>query len=96
MHKSKSFRLICAISGAIFLSPLLTSCASPTETQSQIASEFLLPPAGLVVPCNKPAVIGTWPEVVTDDIPKLKSALGECATQADEYLKWRKQREDSG
>ncbi|PJC88297.1 hypothetical protein CSW98_01480 [Vibrio sp. HA2012] len=61
-----------------------------------VQKEFILPPAGLIVPCAKPAVIGTWPEVVTEDIPKLKSALGECATQADEYLKWRKQREDSG
>ncbi|PWI34847.1 hypothetical protein DI392_00775 [Vibrio albus] len=94
MKPSRTLKTIYAISSALFLSPLLTSCASPTETVVQ--TEYILPPAGLVVPCEKPAVIGTWPEVVTEDIPKLKSALGECATQADEYLKWRKQREDSG
>jgi hypothetical protein len=56
----------------------------------------MLPPAGLVVPCNKPAVIGTWPEVVAEDIPRLKAALGECATQADEYLKWRTSKDKPG
>jgi hypothetical protein len=48
-----------------------------------------LPPAGLLVPCRKPTVIGTWPNVVTQDIPKLKQALTECDQQIEDYLNWR-------
>ncbi|MGF1696550.1 hypothetical protein L4D20_05330 [Vibrio kyushuensis] len=54
-----------------------------------------LPPAGLIVPCDKPTVLGTWPEVVTEDIPKLKAALSECAAQPEEYFQWRAQHEAS-
>jgi hypothetical protein len=94
MRLSRRLRTMCVLSSALFLSPLLTSCASHTETI--VKTEFMLPPAGLVVPCNKPAVIGTWPEVVAEDIPRLKAALGECATQADEYLKWRTSKDKPG
>ncbi|WP_295894129.1 hypothetical protein [uncultured Vibrio sp.] len=52
-----------------------------------------LPPAGLLVPCDKPTVLGTWPEVVTQDIPKLKVALSECAAQNEDYFQWRAQYE---
>jgi hypothetical protein len=71
---------------------LLTSCAADIETVVQY--EQVLPPSGLIVPCNKPAIIGSWPEVVTEDIPRLKSALSECAAQADEYLEWRTRKEN--
>ena len=70
------------------LALLLTACESRTKTT---VTEVLvkLPPSGLIEPCYKPTVIGTWPEVVTDDIPNLKVALRECAKQPDEYFKWR-------
>jgi len=48
-----------------------------------------LPPAGLMVPCEKPNVKGTWPEIATEDIPRLKDALGRCADQTQDYLNWR-------
>jgi hypothetical protein len=67
---------------------LLTACASPTET---VATQVIvqLPPAGLLVPCHKPPVLGTWPEIVVNDIPKLKQALTECDQQIEDYLQWR-------
>lgn len=70
----------------------LTACVSPTDT---VATQVIvkLPPAGLLVPCLKPQVKGTWPEVVTEDIPKLKNALRECNNQIEDYLKWRAQHE---
>jgi len=52
-----------------------------------------MPPAGLLVPCNKPQIKGTWPEVVSDDIPTLKSALTECDQQIEDYLHWRAEHE---
>ena len=75
---------------AIFLLMLLTACASPIES---VATKVIykLPEAGLIVPCDKPDVKGTWPAVVTEDIPKLKAALSPCAQQAEDYLKWREQ-----
>ncbi|WP_194568479.1 hypothetical protein [Vibrio anguillarum] len=77
---------------AIFLVLLLTACASPTETVStQVIVK--LPPAGMLVPCHKPPIIGTWPEVVSEDIPKLKHALTECHSQIEDYLNWRAQHE---
>ncbi|ABQ18928.1 conserved hypothetical protein [Vibrio cholerae O395] len=36
---------------------------------------------------------GTWPEVVSEDIPRLKQALKECNQQIEDYLNWRTQRE---
>ncbi|PMJ92862.1 hypothetical protein BCU12_06890 [Vibrio sp. 10N.261.55.A7] len=71
---------------------LLSGCGSriePVETRVIVK----LPPAGLIVPCEKPAVRGTWPEVVTEDIPKLKAALSECAEQPEQYFQWRAQHE---
>ncbi|ACP11067.1 TPA: hypothetical protein I7E77_000499 [Vibrio cholerae] len=47
----------------------------------------------MLVPCNKPSVQGTWPEVVSEDIPRLKQALKECNQQIEDYLNWRTQRE---
>jgi hypothetical protein len=67
---------------------LLSACAGRTDTTATRVI-FRLPPAGMIVPCDKPSVIGTWPAVVTTDIPKLKHALGACAQQAEDYLSWR-------
>ncbi|WP_234976435.1 Rz1-like lysis system protein LysC [Vibrio quintilis] len=53
-----------------------------------------LPPPGLMIPCEKPAISGIWPDVVTDDIPNLKAALSECAQHTDDYLKWRAEHEN--
>jgi hypothetical protein len=47
----------------------------------------------MLVPCLKPQVEGTWPEVITEDIPKLKAALTQCDNQIEDYLKWRAQHE---
>jgi hypothetical protein len=47
----------------------------------------------MLVPCLKPKVKGTWPEVITEDIPKLKNALTQCDNQIEDYLKWRAQHE---
>ncbi|RQW64034.1 Rz1-like lysis system protein LysC [Vibrio viridaestus] len=71
---------------------LLSACASRTDTTAtQVIT--LLPPAGLLVPCHKPQIVGTWPEVVSNDIPKLKHALTECNQQIEDYLNWRAERE---
>ncbi|WPK51860.1 Rz1-like lysis system protein LysC [Vibrio fluvialis] len=76
----------------LFLTLSLTACASPTDTvATQVIVKF--PPAGLLVPCLKPQVKGTWPEVITEDIPKLKNALTQCDNQIEDYLKWRAQHE---
>ncbi|MPX98060.1 hypothetical protein EHW61_15605 [Salinivibrio sp. VYel6] len=68
---------------------LLSGCAKTTETEVRVVNK--LPPAGLVVPCDKPAVNGTWPAVIVEDIPNLKAALSECAGQVEDYLNWREQ-----
>ncbi|ELN6872197.1 hypothetical protein R6G92_001253 [Vibrio cholerae] len=70
----------------------LSGCANRTETVSTQVI-FRLPPAGMIVPCAKPSVQGTWPEVVSEDIPRLKQALKECNQQIEDYLNWRTQRE---
>ncbi len=72
-----------------FLLMSLSGCVSPTKPVPVIQTQSIFPPEGLIVPCYKPTINGTWPAVVTEDIPRLKSALAECAAQADEYLKWR-------
>lgn len=79
---------------AASLMVLLSGCASPIKT---VATEVIvkLPPAGLLAPCNKPVVQGTWPEVVTDDIPRMKSALAECNQQIEDYLTWRAKHEST-
>ncbi|WP_459186568.1 Rz1-like lysis system protein LysC, partial [Vibrio parahaemolyticus] len=42
---------------------LLAACASPIEVvETKVVTK--LPPAGLLVPCSKPRIKGTWPEVV--------------------------------
>ncbi|EPF2927915.1 Rz1-like lysis system protein LysC [Vibrio navarrensis] len=89
---SSKWRIVAALS----LIPLLSSCASPTKPEPIVVTEYILPPEGLIVPCYKPQVIGTWPQIVTQDIPRLKAALSECAAQADEYLKWRTQKNKPG
>ena len=77
---------------AIFLMLLLSACASRTETVStQVIIK--LPPAGMLLPCYKPQIIGTWPEVTSEDIPKLKQALTQCDLQIEDYLKWRAKHE---
>ncbi len=77
---------------AISLPLLLSACANPTDSvETRIIVK--LPPAGLVVPCEKPDVIGTWPEVVTKDIPRLKQAVSQCAGQTQDYLNWRAEQE---
>lgn len=74
------------------LALLLSGCTSRTETV--VDTQYILPPAGLIVPCNKPQLTGITPEETAKEIPYLKSALSQCAAHADEYLEWRKQRED--
>lgn len=72
---------------------LLTGCASPIESQTTVIIEKL-PPAGLIVPCNKPIIKADNPLVTaSEDVPKLKAALGKCAEQAEDYLKWRAEHE---
>lgn len=87
--KSHSLGAKWRIVAALSLPLLLNACASPIKPDPIVVTEYILPPEGLILPCYKPQVIGTWPDVVTEDIPRLKSALSECAAQADEYLKWR-------
>ncbi|KKA43445.1 hypothetical protein WN56_13740 [Salinivibrio sp. KP-1] len=70
----------------------LSGCTSRTETV--VDTQYILPPAGLIVPCHKPQLTGNTPAETAKEIPYLKSALSQCAAQADEYLEWRKQRED--
>ncbi|MDW6005494.1 Rz1-like lysis system protein LysC [Vibrio mangrovi] len=62
---------------------------SHTEPQPVIQVQYILPPEGMIIPCYKPSISGTWPEIVTEDIPRLKSALSQCAARADDYLQWR-------
>lgn len=72
----------------LFLPLLLSACASPIKTQkTQVI--VLLPPSGLLVPCSKPPIQGTWPDVISQDIPKLKRALTQCDQQIQDYLQWR-------
>ena len=71
------------------LTMFLGGCANPTEpTAAELV--MTLPPAGLIVPCYKPTVKATTPEVTaSEDVPKLKAALSECAGQVNDYLNWR-------
>lgn len=68
---------------------LLSGCSSPIEN-TQVSVITLLPPLGLISRCHKPAVIGKTPaETAADDVPRLKVALADCASQANDYLTWR-------
>ncbi len=78
---------------ATFLMLLLSGCANRIDDTQSTQVIVQLPPPGMLSPCNKPQVQGTWPEVVTDDIPRMKKALTECNQQIEDYLKWRAQRE---
>lgn len=72
---------------------LLAGCASRTEV---VSTEVItvLPPAGLIVPCEKPTLKATSPAVTaSEDIPKLKAALHTCSAQVDDYLNWRSEQE---
>ena len=73
---------------------LLTGCANHTEI---IKTEVVkvLPPSGLIVPCHKPLVVGKCPAETVEDLLRLKSALGQCSNQTDDYLKWRKNIENN-
>ncbi|MGF1727060.1 Rz1-like lysis system protein LysC [Photobacterium nomapromontoriensis] len=57
---------------------------------------YVLPPAGLIIQCRKPQLTATTPEQLPIDTLKLKSALRECAQYADDYLKWRKDKDKPG
>lgn len=92
MTTSQSLKRKWQVLNATFLMLLLSGCANRTETVSTQVI-FRLPPAGMLVPCNKPSVQGTWPEVVSEDIPRIKQALKECNQQIEDYLNWRTQRE---
>ena len=73
----------------------LTGCANHTEiVKTEVVK--ILPPSGLVVPCHKPLVVGVNPAETVEDLLRLKSALSQCSTQADDYLKWRKVIEEGG
>lgn len=68
---------------------LLSACTSPIEPVS-VQMIRILPPEGLIVPCDKPSLVGRTPiQTLSTDIPNLKRALKECAFQAESYLKWR-------
>ena len=73
----------------------LTGCANHTEI---IKTEVVkvLPPSGLIVPCYKPLIVGKCPTETVEDLLRLKSALSQCSTQADDYLRWRKSIEEGG
>ncbi|MFB9134251.1 hypothetical protein ACFSJQ_05985 [Vibrio olivae] len=63
-------------------------------SRTEVVMRPMLPPAGLIVPCTKPILKATTPSVTaSDDVPRLKAALSQCAQQAEDYLNWRKQRE---
>ncbi|WP_442478196.1 Rz1-like lysis system protein LysC [Vibrio quintilis] len=94
--KSNKFRQKCAIALVLFLPLLLSSCASNINPVPVVQTQYVLPPEGIITPCYKPQVIGTWPEVVTEDIPRLKAALRDCAKHADDYLKWRTMKDKPG
>ncbi|MFA0607269.1 hypothetical protein [Vibrio amylolyticus] len=87
-NSNKAWRTLIAL----FLMMSLSACANRIETTATTVI-VKLPPAGLIVSCYKPPVIGTWPEVVTEDIPKLKAALSECSQQSEDYLLWRAEHE---
>ncbi|MEZ9620188.1 hypothetical protein AB4237_01850 [Vibrio sp. 10N.261.55.F6] len=72
---------------------LLTGCANRTEwVATQVVVK--LPPAGLIVSCHKPEIRGTSPLITaSEDVPKLKAALSQCAQQAEDYLQWRAKHE---
>ncbi len=78
---------------ATFLMLLLSGCANRIDDTQSTQVIVQLPPAGMLYPCNKPQVQGTWPKVVTEDIPRLKKALTECNQQIEDYLKWRAKHE---
>lgn len=67
---------------------LLSGCSNPIEYRTKVITS--IPPAALVSPCYKPKVLGTTPaQTASEDVPRLKAALSNCAAMVDEYLKWR-------
>ncbi len=83
------------VTSALGLLMSLSGCANHIEP---VATKVIikLPPPGLIVPCLKPDVISTNPAVTaSEDVPRLKAALGDCAKQANEYLKWRAEHENT-
>nr|WP_275672844.1 hypothetical protein [Vibrio vulnificus] len=80
---------------ATFLLLLLSGCANRIDETQSTQVIVQLPPAGMLYPCNKPQVQGTWPEVVIEDIPRMKKALTECNQQIEDYLKWRAKHEQT-
>ena len=81
----------CAQCSVIFPAMLLSSCAQHTDSAVKI--EYVYPPK-IINLCDKPEIFGTFPEIVTNDIPNLKRALSECAQQAEDYLIWIKKAGD--
>lgn len=92
-HSRKHYQPIPVLILAI-LSLLLSGCTSPTKVITKTETLYVLPPIGLVVPCYKPKLTATTPAELPIDTLKLKSALRECAQYADDYLKWRKLKDE--
>ncbi|SKC30697.1 hypothetical protein CZ809_00174 [Photobacterium piscicola] len=69
---------------------LLSGCSSRIEP-TRVDIIYLLPEPWLVTACNKPKLIGKTPaETISEDLPRLKNALSNCAKQVDDYLRWYK------
>ncbi|AWK84404.1 hypothetical protein BST98_17670 [Photobacterium damselae] len=73
----------------------LSGCTSPTKVIRQTDIIYILPPAGLIVPCYKPKITARTPAQLPEDVLKLKLALKECSQYVDDYLNWRNNKEIS-
>ncbi len=67
---------------------LLSGCSNHIDP-THIEIITMLPEPWLITVCNKPKLMGKTPaETISEDLPRLKNALSECAQQVDDYLKW--------
>lgn len=67
---------------------LLIGCSSRIEPR-RVDIIYLLPEPWLITACNKPKLMGETPaETISEDLPRLKNALSNCAKQVDDYLRW--------
>ena len=72
---------------------LLSGCSSRIEP-TRVDIIYLLPEPWLVTACNKPKLMGETPaETISEDLPRLKNALSNCAKQVDDYLRWYKDKD---
>ncbi|WP_181316215.1 Rz1-like lysis system protein LysC [Photobacterium iliopiscarium] len=66
----------------------LIGCSTRIEP-ARIEIIHLLPEPWLITACNKPQLVGKTPaQTISEDLPRLKNALSNCAQQVDDYLRW--------